>query len=65
MKHAQVVVDLAYCRLCLLHVSGLHRPRVVLTTAKTFDYLLEISVICLPRIIWNYVGPGRDTILRL
>ena len=43
MKHTQVLVELAYCRLCPLL---LHGPRVLLTIPKTFDDVEEISVIC-------------------
>ena len=45
MKHTQVLVELAYCRLCLF-TSGLHGPRVLLTMAKTFDDLVVILVTC-------------------
>ena len=44
MKHTQVLVELAYCRLSF--TSGLHGPRVLLTIPKTFDDFEVFSVIC-------------------
>ena len=44
VKHTQVLVELAYCRLCL--TSGLHGPRVLLTIPNTYDDFVVISVIC-------------------
>ena len=63
MTHTHVLVELAYCKLCL----GLYGPRVLLTIPKTCDaFVVIISVIYLPRIMWNLVSlrGTRDWLLQ-
>ena len=44
MKHTQVLVELAYCKLCFNF--RLHGTRVLLTIPKTFIDFVVILVIC-------------------